>query len=179
MHGCLEPKMLILRTTLKPTLLKKTLFKGTFLAASGILIILLAGILLPLSLLKIFGAPAFFIGLLLAALGLIPYRKLTRLELFPQKLHFDGASLVLLHQGKPILKIPKECVDRVFYFEEENIYGIGFIFKKPCAEKVQIFDERYTFYLPFSSKKTCPACDLFLPYFSDASCQELNNAIFI
>lgn len=78
-----------IRSSVCSQLMKSTLLKGTFLAGIGILIIVLAGIFLPLQDMTIFGLPLYALGCGLIAFGLIPYRRLTALEKSPNELWYQ------------------------------------------------------------------------------------------
>lgn len=163
-----DPSFFKIRSSIKPELFRITLKKGSLLAGAGALMLLLGGTLLPLSYLKIWGGPLFFIALGLIALGLIPYRKLTQLQLSPHTLQREGDFLIYARKGKPLLKIPYEKVARMEYVEKEELYGIA-LWIKQTREKIKILDERFDLEGFLYESKQKFGSDLFFPYFTEES----------
>jgi len=165
-----------IRSSIKPKLLRVTLKKGALIGGAGALTLLLAGTLLPLEQLKIWGLPALVVGFVLISVGLLPYRKLTRLELKPHELHYDGEFFLFLQQGKPLFKIPEESVEKMCYVEKEQMYGIAIWLKRPIEEKVRVLQPHFQFEAFVSdSAQRFEGCDLFLPYFTERSWKELED----
>jgi len=141
------------RTTVKPELIRYTLWKGVSYAVVGSAILIYA-ISLPIEKLKIWGLPLFLFAGVLFTLGMLPYRKLTRLEKTPDKLLLNAnETLTYVKKGKPILTIPLAKIERTAYLERGRMYGIG----------IEI--------TPHSQEKT-----LFFPYFSQRSYKTLFNS---
>lgn len=153
-----------------------TLVRGTILGAFGIILILLGGIFLPPRLLQYLGLPILMLGGALILWGMLPYKKLRRLEIKPYELiAFENKQLQYLAAGKPLLTIPSASIERISYFESGNDYGITIALKKPIPEKIRIQDSHFHFE-EFQEKSRSRYCsDLFLPYFSERSCNLLNN----
>lgn len=140
--------------------------------------IILGGTLLPLEQLKIWGIPIFFVGIILIAIGLLPYRQLTRLQLKPHELRYDGHFLLFLKQGKPLFKIAEESVEKIEYVEKETLYGLAIRLKRPLEEKVRVLQPRFNFAAFASdSAQRFEGCDLFLPYFTKRTCEELKTRL--
>lgn len=135
-----------LRSSIKPELMRKLLFKGTLLAGIGAVSILLAGLFLSPDYLAIWGLPIFLIGMGLITIGLLPYRRLKRLELNPHKLIIrPSESVQLLIKGKTVLVIPWNEIAKIEYEDHETNYGIRFFFKS--SENIPIF-------IPFFSRRS-------------------------
>lgn len=139
---------LTLRTTVTSSMLKKTLMRGCIPAFVGILLIAIGGATLPPESLQFWGLPLLAIGLGLITYGLLPYRKLSRLQLNPDQIKvFDQDHLLYIKKGTPLLSIPCEAISNIDYLEEKDRYGI--VLHAGTA--------------------------LFLPYFSRRSYQELQT----
>lgn len=111
----------------KPDVLRKTLFVGTAKAVVGLL-------------LMFFGGPFFFIpGILVIGWGLIPYRKLKKLEHNPYALILTEKGIVL--QTKKRVFIPNEDIVKMEYIDGTP-FGILITLK-----------ER-TLFAPYFSKRT-------------------------
>ncbi|NGX61748.1 MAG: hypothetical protein K940chlam9_01237 [Chlamydiae bacterium] len=122
---------------------------------------------------KIWGIPLFFTGLILIAIGILPYRRLTRIQLKPHEFHYDGQSLHYYEQGKPQLRIPQNSIESLSYVEKDELYGLLIKLKRPFQEKIAILNNRFDLesFLTKSAEKF-PEGDLFLPYFSERSFKE-------
>lgn len=115
---------MVIRTKLKPALLRQVLFRGTLMGGAGVLIWVLAGIFLPLTLMKLYGWGIFTIGFLLILFGLLPYRKLKRLELNPNKIEMGGESFDYYENRKLKIRIPNEKIQEVTFIDEGLNYGV-------------------------------------------------------
>lgn len=149
---------LTLRSSLKPALMKSMLWQGTILAALGAILLLLGGILLPPTELNNWGLPVFIVSIALITIGLLPYRRLRRLETKPYRIIVDKDWLELTLQDKTLLSIPWESIEKFIYIDQKQMYGIGIILKKPLPKQVVIYTKKR---ILFSQE-----CDVFLPYFS-------------
>lgn len=140
-------------TTVKPQLLKKVLLQGTALAGCGATILILAGILMPRNTLEIWGVYLFFLSAIFIAVGLVPYRRLQKLETNPDKITLSDDSVLHYHKGDRILfSIPLDHIQSLEWIEKKNIYGITLFLKNGQSK--------------------------FLPFFSHRSFQELQEIIF-
>ncbi len=165
---------LTIRTAIKPDLIRATLRRGGWLAAAGALMILFGGTMLPLPYLKIWGIPIFFGGLILIAVGWLPYRQLQRLQMKPHELEYDGVCFLFVKEGKPLFKIPEKSIAKLGYVEKEHMYGLAIWLKKPVEEKVRVLQARFNFERFVSdSASRFQGCDLFLPYFTESSVKYL------
>ncbi len=156
---------LTIRSAIKPSLKEGTLKKGGWIAAAGAIAILLGGTLLPLTYLKFWGLPIFLSGLILIAIGWLPFRRLQRLEIKPHSLEYDGEYFLFVKDGKPLFRIPKKSISMLKYVEEKDMYGVGIWLKKPIEEKVAVLQKRFM----NESVYQTGGCDLFLPYFTENS----------
>jgi hypothetical protein len=165
-----------LRNSIKPALIHFTLIRGTVLGAIGICLILYTGIFLPPIALQYWGSLILLVGGGLITWGLLPYRRLRRLEVKPYEIvAVENKALHYLSNGKSLFSIPTQSIHRITYFEKNKDYGIAIHLKYPLPEKIRVQDVRFNFdaFQKKSLKKY--DCDLFLPYFSERSWRALKD----
>lgn len=137
---------LVLRSSVRSSLKRARLRRGTLLGGCGAILLVAAGICCPPQELHLIGLPLFLLGVALMAWGLLPYRRLTALENAPHRLIVSDESLTFLpSKGNSSLVIPVTSIERLSYFDEGYLYGIRLHYK----------DSRQA--------------DLFFPYFSQTS----------
>lgn len=165
------------RTTIKPSLSRRILFKGVAKAAAGAALFIFGGVFLPVGSLSHWGIFLFLIGIGLIGWGLYPYKKLMNLEVKPYEIIIDEDSRMLCYNNKekPILSIPLDSIEKLSYFEGLENYGILIHLKTSSSLKVALHDlSGRGIRLP----KGCLKQDekmLFLPYFSMRTFQELKT----
>lgn len=150
-----------LYTTIYPHFIKQALKRGIALASIGIFI-LLWGSFQNTQFLTNYGFFIISFALLFIAWGLIPYKRLNQLATTPDHLIIEQNRLEFLPQGKQEKKviIAFQSIERIKYFENSTLYGIGINFKKKGPKKwLKAFD-----------------CDFFIPYFSKRSFEDLKKA---
>lgn len=143
-------------SSIAPELKRRTLLKGTVFAALGALLLLWGGAGLDLPTLSKWGWLIFLVAIGLIALGLIPYRRLNRLENNPYELRVDNQAITLLHQGNKLFAYPIDAISRVGYYKRDDLYGIKIWLKEGLEKK------HY-------------GADIFLPYFSERSYKEFSG----
>jgi hypothetical protein len=108
-----------IRTHITPGLLRFALFRGTLMGGIGAAILLFSGIFLPPALLQGWGFFLFMLSIGLIAWGLIPYRRLKRLETNPNRLILDSEGAIhFLAKGKVLQSIPREAVKSLRWVEK-------------------------------------------------------------
>lgn len=138
------------------------------------MLLILGGTILPLELLSLWGIPFFLLGLFFIALGLLPYRKLTQLQLKPHEIHYDGEILHFLKQGKPLFAVASVSIEKIAFVEKEHLYGLGIWLKRPIEAKIKVLQPHFNFAaFTLDSMHRFEGCDLFLPFFSERTCKEL------
>lgn len=168
--------MLKLRSSLKRELMSKMLLKGSMVAGCGIILLIISGIFMPFSTLKIWGFPIVIIGFTLVATGLLPYKKLSLLELSPHEIHCDEHSMIFLRSGSPLFKLPLKNIERFDFVETNEIYGAGIYLKRPVENCLVLLKPHQQFAVFASEgKNKAPETDFFLPYFSFLSVEELKS----
>lgn len=168
---------LVVSTTISPSLKKKVLFRGTLLAACGAFLLIFSGIFIPLSVLKFFGGFILFISGLLIVLGLLPYRKINRLQMQNNKLIVEKESILYVVNNKRMIGIPKADIEKMDFLEKGTDYGIGLWLKNPLPVKLTLYAKEFNIesFQRKSQKKW--ACDFFFPYFNQKSFTVLKESV--
>jgi hypothetical protein len=167
-------EVFVIRSSISSSLVRSTLFQGFAIAFLGILILLLAGIFMPVASLHKWGWILFLLSLGFVTLGLLPYRRLSYLQLHPDKLVLMNSDDVSFYsKGRKILTFPLQSVARMSYIQCSRSYGIA-VWLKPTALIV-------IHQLPQEAKKRrnkgqkIEQADLFFPYFNQHAYHELMN----
>ncbi len=157
-------------TTIKPTLLRATLFRGTLFASIGVLLLIVVTTFLPVENMMTWGVISLLIGGGLMVYGLIPYRRLNRMENEPSELVLvDDEYLQLIIFGKQQYTIPLSMVEKTEYIEKGNEYGIGIWFAQDSENKVIVHNQRLNMANSLKRSRQKYGCDLFIPYFGRRS----------
>ncbi|NGX51619.1 MAG: hypothetical protein K1060chlam2_01492 [Chlamydiae bacterium] len=100
---------------------KGRLFRRALLTASpGISLLLCMGIFAPIELVDRWGIAVFAVGIFLIGWGMIPYRRVSRLELKPHRIEFSETE---------IAGIALKEIESLTYVEGKRYYGIRLIMK--------------------------------------------------
>lgn len=173
--------MTVLRSSVLPGFMRRTLLKGSFIAGLGVFLLSVSGTFLPPQSLQTWGMLLFLVGIAFITLGLLPYRRLKRLEDKPNTIGIEGIKwLHVTLNGKLCFSIPIDSIDRIAYIPsldssvqqatemaaQAKVYGICIYLERPLSQKIIVQDPRFDF--SNFSKKSLQAygCDVFLPYFS-------------
>jgi len=168
---------LILRSSVSSPLMRHVLFKGFSIAFVGILLLVLTGIYLPVTSLKAWGWLIFFFSLALIAWGLLPYRRLSRLQLKPDELIIaNGDGLTYVSKGKKVLSFPLDSVRQISCINKPHYYGIAIYFKDSSHSPMTIYEVAVVEKLQRGRRKMKRG-DLFFPYFNRRSYDELKDWI--
>lgn len=163
-----------LRSSVKSSLKKFVLIRGTVLAVLGVCILLYGALFLAVETLAVWGFPMLFVAIALIAIGLMPYRRLCRREKRPDEIVENG-NLALHYnmEGRPTFTIPLVSIDRKAYVEKGRDYGIAIWLKQPLPQKLIVFNPNVDMekYQQESLKRH--GSDLFFPYFTERSYKAL------
>jgi hypothetical protein len=163
----------IIRTVISSQLMKRTLLTGFAIALIGILGLLLGGIFLSLLSLQTWGLTLFLLSLGLITWGLLPYRRLSSLQLKPNEFSLvDADHLAFYAKGKKMMTIPLKSIDRLSYISQATLYGIAFWLKPQPASPV-IIHQRASEVYALRQKGHQLGADLFFPYFNQRAYDEL------
>ena len=174
----MENETMTIRSTVLPVLMRKTLWKGTLLGGIGVLALFFGGIFTPLEEMKVWGPFFFIFSVTLITLGLLPYKRLRRLEDKPSSLILEGEEW--LHysvKGKPVFSIPIASIDHIICIDKSSKYGIGVILKDPLPKKLVVQDASFDLTQFRARSLKLHQCDLFFQYFSHRSFNELQEYI--
>jgi hypothetical protein len=161
-----------LRSSIHTPLMKSVLMKGSLLAAIGVSLLTYGGIFMPVEELNFWGFPLFLVGGGLITAGLLPYRRLRSLERKPDELLYNNESLQFVAKGARCLTIPLSSIARTAYMERGLNYGIGVWFKNPLPAQIVVHNNKFSLKRLQGTHKTYE-CDLFFPYFSERSYNQL------
>ncbi len=164
----------VIRTTISSQLMKWTLLKGFCIAFLGIAGLLAGSIFFSLPTLQIWGLSLFLISLGLITFGLVPYRRLSRLQLKPNEfiLTDDSNQMIFYSKGKKILTIPLPSIARLSYIQHPSFYGIAVWFK-PAPLFPVIVHHNHQMVETLRQKGQDIGADLFFPYFNQRAYDEL------
>lgn len=162
--------MEVLRSSIKPQLMSSVLMKGTILSSLGGGALLYAGVYLPADILQKWGLLIFLISLVLITAGLLPYRKLTRLEKHPNEIHLIGnKTFAYFIRGKPAFSISMQSIQKFILIDKGKDYGIGVILKDPLPEPILVQDPSFNIISFQKGSRRHYHCDFFLTCFTERS----------
>lgn len=164
----------ILRTSLSSSLMRFTLFKGICLAVMGLCGLLWGALTMPPSLLQRWGPWLFLIGMGFITWGMLPYRRLSLLQVKPDELHLASTHLVNFYRkGKKILTLSLPSIEQLDYVDEGHLYGIALKMRPhslTCHE-----DDPAEMKKLEKQGKSLKEGELFFPYFSRQAFRELQE----
>jgi hypothetical protein len=109
-------------------------------------------------------------------LGLLPYKRLKRLEEKPNTITIEGEEwLHFSAKGKSLFSIPIPSIDHISYTNKTNHYGIAVFLKDPLPKKLRVQDTHFDLAAFYKQSHNQYQCDLFLPYFSQRSFNALQE----
>lgn len=168
----------IFTSSISSALMRQTLMRGFLLGFLGALILLIAGSFLPSSLLHEWGWALFLIAIGLITIGLLPYRRLSKLQLNPDKLILTEDNHIIYFQGKiKFLTLPVHSIASIGEVSYPQTYGIAVRLKRPPIEPIQVHVP------PCEVKKMHKGAmkygngDLFFPYFTKHTSMELGELL--
>lgn len=163
-------------TSIKPQLKRFVLLRGTLIALAGVALIVYAGAFLGPSTLNNWGLAIFLSGAFFIALGLIPYKRVARIEEAPNKIIVtDRRQLHYYRHGKDVWTLPLEAIEQVVEIDEPGFYGIGLKLSSEytgALPKLSIIGEIYA-----RGIRSRHRVDVIFPYFSRHSYRELEETV--
>ena len=167
----------IVQSQVDSGLVARTLARGSAVAGLGIVIILIAGIEMPPEQLALWGIPILLLGLALIALGLIPYRIISRRRDTPDLLSITDEGMTYTQGGKPTLTIPFDTLSRVSFLDQAPAYGVLIQLKEHPAEKVHVHTRDYDALRIRHKTRRRFGADLFFPFFLKSEFDELRRGL--
>ena len=169
---------LTLHSSITPFLASRLLIRGTAVASLGLLCLAYGTLYMPEASLKTWGIPLFFLSLGLIGSGMLPYRRVCRVEKHPHMLMIRADNTIhYAHFGKARVTIPFQAIDRLSYGNDPLFYGIKLWIRTGHPQKITVHDHHfdYTAYTAHCRKKY--GCDFFIPFFSKRSFKELEECL--
>jgi len=167
-----------IRSSINPHLLQNLLLRGTLLGALAVFLLIFGGIFIPETLLAQVGLPLFFISFGSMTLGLLPYRKLKKLELRPHEIVIcNQKEFLFAWEGTPSFTVPFASIEWLESVVTDSYYGIAIKIKSPCEEKIALLDGGFDLGKYVNKCRKSYSCDIFLPYFTQRGLQELKEFI--
>jgi len=161
-----------LRTSIRNSLKKKLLFRGSLFAVIGAAILIYMAVAFSVHQLQVWGFALWSISILLIAFGLVPLKRINRLETRPHEilLSSDRELAFFLNKRKEVT-LPFDRIEKIEFYDDGRIYGIAFHLKAPCRQPG--FEWIYLPQIWWIKWKT--QSQLFLPFFTKRSFNELQE----
>lgn len=115
---------MIIYSSIQSRIKQKAILQGSIIALIGAALLLWAGIFVPLPWMEDWGWLIWLTSLSFFALGLIPYRRLCRKELFPDTIELRDDYLFYYQEGKEKKKISLHQIKSVKGLQKKQFYGI-------------------------------------------------------
>lgn len=159
-------------SSIKSSTFKSTLFRGYRFASIGILMLLFSAVFMPLNDLKIFGPFCVVFSFFLITFGLLPYRRLKKLEICPHEIRISPDEHLLFSiKKRPTFIVALKDIENLFY--NDDPYGIAIDLKEDAI--IDVVDPRFDIHFFKMNSQKKQGCDLFIPYFSKRAFEELNS----
>ena len=142
---------------------KLKLKKGLLFSLPAIILLITFGTFASLDLVVQYGRIIFFVSITLIAIGMIPYRRITRLESTPHILSIEDDTLDFKYLGKFSVLIPLREIKSISFFRKKQFFGLALTLHSLKNVQSKNFAMR-------QYQKKCRrqlSCDLFLPYFPE------------
>ena len=162
-----------LRSKIKSDLVRTALFRGSSLAITGALLIVYAGFALPVSVLSLWGFLWYGVGMTLIAVGLIPYKRLTSLQIQPDELVVEANLIRYRSKNTPLFALNLNSIAEIGYIDDPKGYGIGVSLKRPPPEKIRVLSHRIDMNKIQKDAREKQGYDLFFPYFNERTYKDL------
>lgn len=165
------------RSSVKPLILRKNLFRGTFFSLIAFLLLFFlyqGGKEGPLA---SWGALVFLVSLALMAYGFIPFRKLSSLLTSPSKIVCTPTKLTFFDKGCAKMEVPYDLVDRLAFIESSNLYGITLKLKEEEELKVKLLEKAPRLKEEIAWNLLNYQAEIFFPFFDQATAKEIKDLI--
>lgn len=164
----LEP----IKTTVSSKILKKSLFQGSLVAVLGLSFFFYGALHLSVDTLEKWGLLLWGAGFLCITLGLLPYKKLLKFQLEPDRLIIsEGDTLDYYVKEKKILSIPLSSIQSLHYIDAP-LYGIALLTHENSVKNIRVYHGLKKAKQIRKEGKLYHA-SLFFPYFNRYAFQKL------
>ncbi len=169
-----------IRTSIRPGLKRFLLIRGTLLALIGVALLIYSGVFISVETLTNWGAAIVLVSFLLMAWGLVPYKRITKMEENPNKLVITEDEHLHYHRhGKDILTFPLKAIKDVKFIGEKSLYGIALELEPDWKEKVPDPALSVVMQMFLYSMKKRHQFDRFFPYFSERGAEEVKELVHL
>jgi hypothetical protein len=135
-------------STIRPCLKRHLIQRSLLFACPGFFLIFYMGVFLPVSSLERWGIWGFISAFILISCGMIPYRRITRLELHPHSLSLGREGFYFHHTRKGEKFFSFQEIQTAYFIQKKGFYGIRLHLK-----------EKKSFLLPYFSETTFEALE--------------------
>ena len=136
-------------SSIKPNLKRHLIRRSLLFVLPGFLLLFYMGVFLKTSALEKWGLLGFALSFILISAGMIPYRRIIRLETTPHSLSFEKEGLCFTHAKKGTFVFPIDQIKAFHFVQRKGFYGI----------RLQLSGGKH-FLLPYFSQKTFDALQL-------------------
>jgi hypothetical protein len=165
-----------LRSSISTQLVTRTLFRGVLLSFLGICGLCYGGVYLNPSSLMDWGWLLYLISIGLITTGMLPYRRLIKLQLNPEELYLtENHEVIYFSKKRKLLTLPLEAVESWEYIDTWNRYGIAVKLKSSLQRPIVVHQRHEEVEKLRKRGHDNGRLDLFFPYFSKYVCEELKN----
>lgn len=167
-----------IRTSIKPKLKRFLLIRGSLLALIGVGLLLYSGIFITVDTLSNWGAAIWFISFLFIAWGLVPYRRITKIEENPNQIVVTEDEMIHYHRhGKDILSFPLAAIEEIHFVRDMGLYGIALTLKEETQSQVpnpaiSVVGQMFLWTMRRRHK-----FDRFFPFFSERGTKQLQELL--
>ena len=133
-------------SSIKPNLKRYLIRRSLLFVLPGFVLLFYMGVFLKTSALERWGLWGFALSFVLISAGMIPYRRIIRLETTPHSLSLEKDGLCFTHAKKGAIVFPIDQIKTFHFVQRKGFYGI----------RMQLEDGKH-FLLPYFSKKTFEA----------------------
>jgi len=164
----MEQDTVKLYSSVKPSLIRWMLFRALLLAGAGVLLLAYSGSFIPPQQLSVWGIPILLVGGALIYIGMVPYRRLVRVQDAPNELIVIGEKyLQYVERGVRQFSVPVVSIEKIAYRDSGGReYGLAITLKEPLPEKITVHNPRLDILKFQKRSQKRQGCDLFIPYFS-------------
>ncbi len=166
-------EQIILRTAVLKPLKSHLVKRGSLYAILGGALLLGFGAFSPPLFLSRWGLLIWCSALFLIAWGLIPYKRVAKLEEIPNRLILDGEKLSYFKGEKLCRQVDRKSIVSADFIEVNPLYGISL--KVDPETKEQLPEPSFMARVCLKKVKAAHDYDLFFPYFSKRSARELQE----
>jgi hypothetical protein len=165
-----------LRSKIPADLIKETLFRGSILASIGASLLLYGSVRLSVQSLAIWGPWLFGVGILFIIVGMVPYRRLSRLQGQPDELLVDQQDVHLRTGGKLLFSIPLHAIEKVSFVAQPKA-GIALQLKRAPSQRVRVYCKSFNMTRFEARNQKSYGFPLFFPHFTHRACEELEEIL--